>query len=166
MGYFRERLQGAKRAFVPLEIGTMNQKFLENLKSASWFRFDLILAITLCLPVWHSHCTRASFTILLLCSDTLAQGCATCGPRAKRSTTKWIFMPVTSTRQPVWNEGAARGLICLIAFGPSVIKVAHPCASGSLMSTPSSCYIKCVFPHVTVDLRHLWQEMQRDSDCW
>jgi len=30
------------------------------------------------------------------------------------------------TRQPVWNEGAARGLICLIALGPSVIKVAHP----------------------------------------
>ena len=37
-----------------------------------------------------------------------------------------IFMPVTSTRQPVWNEGAPCGLICLIAFGPSVIKVAHP----------------------------------------
>jgi len=35
-------------------------------------------------------------------------------------------MPVTSTRQPVSNEGASRGLICLIAFGPSVIKVAHP----------------------------------------
>jgi len=30
-----------------------------------------------------------------------------------------------STRQPVWNEGAARGLICFIAFDPSVIKVAH-----------------------------------------
>jgi len=28
-------------------------------------------------------------------------------------------MPVASARQPVWNEGAARGLICLTAFGPS-----------------------------------------------
>jgi len=51
-------------------------------------------------------------------------------------------MPVTSSRQPVWNEGAARGLICLIAFGfgPSVIKVAHPwyttiCETGSLINT-------------------------------
>ena len=49
-------------------------------------------------------------------------------------------MPVTSTRQAVWNEGAARGLICLIAFGPSVIKVAHPwyatiCKTGSLINT-------------------------------
>ena len=35
-------------------------------------------------------------------------------------------MPVTSTKQLVWNEGAARSLICLIAFGPSLIKVAHP----------------------------------------
>ena len=34
-------------------------------------------------------------------------------------------MPATSPRQPVWNEGAARGLMCLIAFGPSVIKAAH-----------------------------------------
>jgi len=46
-------------------------------------------------------------------------------------------MPATSTRQPVWNGGAARGLICLIVFGPSVIKVAHPwyttiCETGSL----------------------------------
>jgi len=48
-------------------------------------------------------------------------------------------MPVTSTRQPVWNEGAARSLICLIAFGPSVINVAHPwyttiCETGSLIN--------------------------------
>jgi len=34
-------------------------------------------------------------------------------------------MPATSPRQPVRNEGAARGLMCLIAFGPSVIKAAH-----------------------------------------
>ena len=48
-------------------------------------------------------------------------------------------MPVTSTRQSVWNEGAARGLISLIAFGPSVIKVAHPwyttvCETDSLIN--------------------------------
>jgi len=48
-------------------------------------------------------------------------------------------MPVISTRQPVWNEGAARGLICLIAVGPSVIKVAHlwyttVCETGSLIN--------------------------------
>jgi len=41
-------------------------------------------------------------------------------------------MPVTRTRQ-------ARDLICLIAFGPSVIKVAHPwyttiCETGSLIN--------------------------------
>ena len=49
-------------------------------------------------------------------------------------------MPVTSasTRQPVWNEGAARWLIYMIAFGTSVTKVAHPwymtvCETGSLI---------------------------------
>jgi len=70
------------------------------------------------LPVWCSCRTCINYSI--------RQGCATCGPWAKCNTTKWIFMPVTSTRQPVWNEGAARGLICLILFGRSVIKVAHP----------------------------------------
>jgi len=43
-------------------------------------------------------------------------------------------MPVTSTKQ-----GAARGVICLIVFDPSVIKVAHPwyttiCETGSLIN--------------------------------
>ena len=52
-------------------------------------------------------------------------------------------MPVTSTRQPVWNDGAARGLICLIAFGLSVKKVAHPwytaiCEAGSLIRAVES----------------------------
>jgi len=56
-----------------LEIGTKKQKVSDNLKSVSWFRFiDLILAMTLYLPVWHSHCTRASFTVPVRCSDELA----------------------------------------------------------------------------------------------
>jgi len=29
----------------------------------------LILALTVYLPVWHSHCTRARFTVLVSCSD-------------------------------------------------------------------------------------------------
>ena len=52
---------------------TKNQKFLENLKSVSGFRLiDLILAIKSYLPVWHSHCTRAIFVVLVWCSDKLA----------------------------------------------------------------------------------------------
>jgi len=83
------------------------------------------------LPVWCSCRTCIKYS--------MRQGCAICGSRAKCNATKWISMPVTSTRQPVWNEGAARGLICLIAFGPSVIKVAHPwnttiCETGSLIN--------------------------------
>ena len=45
----------------PLEIGPKNQNFLENMKSAAQFRlFDLILAMTVSLPVRRAHCTRAS----------------------------------------------------------------------------------------------------------
>jgi len=33
---------------------------------------DLVLALTVHLPVWHSHCTRVRFTVLVLCSDELA----------------------------------------------------------------------------------------------
>ena len=72
MGYFRERLQGGRNGHLPPGIGTKNQKVLENLKSAFWFRLiDLILAITLYLPEWHSYCIRASFTILVWFSDEL-----------------------------------------------------------------------------------------------
>jgi len=64
--YFHECPQRLQNAFFPLEIGSQNQKMLENLKPASRFRLiDFILAITHYLPVWHSHCTKASCTILV-----------------------------------------------------------------------------------------------------
>ena len=52
--------------FSPLwKLGLRTRKMLENLKPASRFRLiDLILAITLYLPVWQSHCTKASLTVL------------------------------------------------------------------------------------------------------
>ena len=43
------------------------------MKSASWFKFFcLILAIAFYVPVWHSHCTKASFTVPVWSSDELA----------------------------------------------------------------------------------------------
>jgi len=66
---------GAKRAFAPrVEIGIMNQIFLEKtLKSASCFLLiDLILAMTVFLRVWNSHCTRVRFTVVVSCGDELA----------------------------------------------------------------------------------------------
>ena len=66
-------LGGYGRLSSPIEIGTMNQNFLEFLTSAAQFRLiDLLLAITVPLPVWHSHCTRARFTVLVSCSGELA----------------------------------------------------------------------------------------------
>ena len=47
-----------------------NQNFLENVKSAAQFRsIDLILAMTVYLPVRHSLCTRSRFTVLVSCSE-------------------------------------------------------------------------------------------------
>jgi len=49
-----------------------NQNFLENLTSAAQFRvIDFFLAMTVYLPIWHSHCTRARFTVLASCSGEL-----------------------------------------------------------------------------------------------
>ena len=57
----------------PLEIETKKQKFVENLKSAVQLRLvRLILAMTVWLPIWHSHCTRLRFAIPVTCSDALA----------------------------------------------------------------------------------------------
>ena len=64
--YFHGCPQRGKYAFPPswkLGLGTKNVRKSE---ATSRFRLiDLFLAITLYLPVWHSHCTNASFTILV-----------------------------------------------------------------------------------------------------
>jgi len=51
-------------AISPLKLGTKNQAFLENVKSAVKFRLiDLILAMAVCLPVQYSHCTKGRFSL-------------------------------------------------------------------------------------------------------
>ena len=52
-----------------------NQKFLENLRLAAQFRLiHLIVAMTVYMPVWHWHCTRPRFTVLVSCNDEIAVG--------------------------------------------------------------------------------------------
>jgi len=64
--------RGVQNGRYPLEMRTMTQKFIENLKSEAFRLIDLILALTVYLAVWHSHCTRTRITILLSYSDELA----------------------------------------------------------------------------------------------
>jgi len=62
---------GTKRAF-PLEIGTKNQKFLENLTLAAKSQSIHLNGCndsSLYLPVW--HCRRARFTVLVSCNDAV-----------------------------------------------------------------------------------------------
>jgi len=117
--------EGAKQAFLSLEIGSKIQKFLENLQSASWFwLIDLILAITLYTPVWHSHSTRASFTVLLWCSDELAVhslstlklrqlmrfSSCDCWPQtslAGDAARQWLLITVRHVVLYVWKEPGA-----------------------------------------------------------
>jgi len=64
---------GGETGIPPLEIETKKQKFLENVKPGIQFwLFGLILAMTVCLPIWHSHCTRIRSTVLITCSYELA----------------------------------------------------------------------------------------------
>ena len=61
----------AKRAFSSrLEIGIRNKIFLE--KPEVGILIDLILAVTVFLPIWNLHCTRVRFTVIVTCSDELA----------------------------------------------------------------------------------------------
>ena len=73
-GCFHGRPQGgAKRALPPLEIGTKSQKFIEKLKLAAKLRLiHLIFAMTVYLAIWHLHCQRAGFTVLVSRSDEIA----------------------------------------------------------------------------------------------
>jgi len=61
---------GTKRAFATMEIGIKKQIFLAKPEVGIKLRLiDLILAMTVFLPVWHSHCTRVRFTVIVSCSD-------------------------------------------------------------------------------------------------
>jgi len=68
----------------PLEIGRKNQNFIENMKSAAQFRLsDWILAMTVYLPVGHSHCIRARFTALVSCSSQGREAGARSGSQSR-----------------------------------------------------------------------------------
>ena len=67
------RARGQNRNLPPaLKLGLWNKYFWKKMKSASFRLIDLILAMTVFLPVWNSHCTRVRFTIIVSCSDELA----------------------------------------------------------------------------------------------
>jgi len=105
VSYYPGRTQGEKRTFFPpMGIGTKKQKCVEDLKPASWFRLiELILPIKLCLPVWHSHYARASFTVLVwwACSSltTTPSAGSRCNLRAHCSTV--ALCSVTTTWQRI-----------------------------------------------------------------
>jgi len=53
--------------------GLKTKYFWKRLKSASHFRLiDLILTMTVFLPVWNSHYTGVRFIVIFSCSDELA----------------------------------------------------------------------------------------------
>jgi len=55
------------------KLGLRTKYFWIKLKSVSWFQLiDLILAMTVFLPVWNLHCTRVRFTVVVSCNDELA----------------------------------------------------------------------------------------------
>jgi len=89
--------RGGQNGHLPLlEIGPKNQNFLENMKSAVQFRLiNWILAMTVCLPVRHSHCTRARFTVLVSCRSELEVHLCSIG------------------RPNLWADSSAVGLYCV-----------------------------------------------------
>jgi len=46
------------------KLGLRTKYFWKELKSASFRLIGLILAMTVFLPVWNSHCTRVRFTVI------------------------------------------------------------------------------------------------------
>ena len=60
-------LRGGKIGICRLRTNILYKTWSQQLKSV-----DLFHAITVYLPVWHSHCTRARFTVLVSCSHERA----------------------------------------------------------------------------------------------
>jgi len=131
---------GGETGIPPLEIETKKQKFLENVKPGIqfWF-FGLILAMTVCLPIWHSHCTRIRSTVLITCSYELAvRSC-----------------PLLACRGRLWNSGANCSTVPLLRNNNTATNLRR-CTS----SYGSRRFAACNYWMQTS-----WQVMQRDSDC-
>jgi len=130
---------------LPLEIGTKNQKFLEKLKSAVYFRvINLILAMTVYLPIWHSHCTRTRFTVLVWCSDEF--GIHSCPLLC-------LQMQVAKLASRLFH---CWSLLCNNTVSWQLI------FKGLLQVTVAD-----ILSHLAVECRQLpRQVMQRDSGCW
>ena len=61
-----------KCPFPPWKLGLRTKYFQKTWSRHHKFRLiDLILAMTVFLPVWNSHCTRVRFTVTVSCSDGL-----------------------------------------------------------------------------------------------
>jgi len=77
--------QGENEHLPPLEIGTKIQNFIENLTSTAQFRLIgwLIALIIVYLPVWHSHCARPRFTVVVSYSGELAGRSFVCRGRLR-----------------------------------------------------------------------------------
>jgi len=125
-----------------LEIGTKNQNFLENLTSgAQFWLISLILAMTVYLAVWHSHCIRARFTLLVSCSGELAvHSCLLlCLQGQVAKLASGLFYCCSS----LCNNNMATNLLMF-----------------------TSSYDIRRFGACDCWTQTSWQVMQRDSDCW
>jgi len=64
--------RGQNGHLLPLLIGVRTKYARKpEVNSLIPILIELILAITVCTPVWRSHCTRAIFTVLASCRDEL-----------------------------------------------------------------------------------------------
>ena len=127
-----------KRAFAPLEIWSKNQKRLENLKTAVKFRLiSLILAIAVYLPAWH---TAQEIGSLFWCHEVVSL-----------QFTHVRYFACRCRLQSLWADCSIVTLYCVTMTWQQIFK--------------GSVTVVGVVPHVTVESRHLWQKILRESDC-
>jgi len=120
---------------------TKNEIFLEELKLAAQFRsIGLSLAVADFVPVWHSHCTQAKSTVLVLCTVMML----------------WCYAVMSLQITPVrsyaskgrWSNMRAVcstvGLYCVTTTWQQIF-------IGSLQVT-----LESVLPHVTVEKHTFW----------
>ena len=118
---------------------------------------ELILAMPLYIPVWHSHCARASFTVLVSCSDELCtvHSCPRIclqGQVAKLGTE--INFILRNYCETLGQNCSTIGLYCVaITWQPILQMFASSC--GNRCFAACDCWTQAS-----------WQVMQWDSYCW
>jgi len=131
---------------LPLEIEPKTQNLLKNMKSVTQFRLiHFILAMTVYLPVRHSHCRRVRITVLVPCSKELAVHLYSIAwPNLGTDFSAVGLYCVTIPSFTSWCDSRRFAACCCLLLSADILGLAYSAARQWLLIAVSHVVLYCV----------------------